>query len=66
MDELEVFAILERQGIVLVQNAEGTILGVKKSMLNTLLELAEADEDEAVFMLIQDADEPEPAPKVLN
>lgn len=56
MDELDVFETLERLGVVLVSSDEGLVLCIKKSMLTKLLEIASKDEDEQVFMLIQEAE----------
>ena len=56
MDELDVFETLERLGVVLVSSDEGFVLCIKKSMLTKLLEIASKDEDEQVFMLIQEAE----------
>jgi hypothetical protein len=67
MDETEMLEILEKQGIVLVRSEDGIILGIKRVMLDKLLAIADEDEDEAVFMLIEDADEAPPADdKMLN
>jgi len=64
MDELELWDMLEKHGVVLVETEDGVVLGIKRQMLDKLIELAANDEDEAVFIVIDDKESAKD--KVLN
>lgn len=55
MDELELWDMLEKHGVIIVETSDGVALGIKRQILDRLIELANENDDEAVFMLIDDS-----------
>lgn len=59
MDELEVFKLLDEHGVVLIETDKGLVLGIKREVLEKVVDAANADADDVVFIMVDGDDSPD-------